>query len=214
MYVPSGKIYAIRNDINNRVYVGQTRKSLKQRFENHLRSLNDGSPIHRAMKIYGPEHFWIELLEECPVERLDAAESAWIMMKQAYVKGYNASLGGLGRQTYLYDIIWDVLQQGKTVHEVCDLVGCGKDVVYKVAKLHNYKPKTPRDTRKIAYAVEGVEKNGARHYFANPQKAAEWCIRRELTKSTDVHNASMPIRRCCSGQRKTAHGMEWKYISV
>ena len=31
-----GRIYIIRNTINNKVYIGQTKVSLKLRFQNHL----------------------------------------------------------------------------------------------------------------------------------------------------------------------------------
>lgn len=206
MYIPSGKIYVIRNDLNNRVYVGQTRKSLNQRFKNHIRSIPDGSPIHRAMQIYGVEHFNIELLEECPVEKMDEKERAWIIMLRAFSDGYNESLGGAGKQKYLPDIIWRLLKEGKQVSEVCKLVGCGKDTVYGVANAHEFTV-SPKSTKKKTFAVT-AKKDGFALNFSNVPSAAKW-VHNTIRENVSEANIARTILRCLRGKRKTAYGYKW-----
>lgn len=93
-----GKIYIIRNLINNKVYIGQTIQTLNKRFNGHCcYSKTDRSPnmyIKRAIHKYGRENFSIELLEECNVENLNEREKYWIKQYDSYNKGYNLTLGG------------------------------------------------------------------------------------------------------------------------
>ena len=63
-----GFIYIIRNTINNKVYIGQTRTSVNQRWLEHLRHARYGDQvINRAMRKYGINKFYIETLEICAV---------------------------------------------------------------------------------------------------------------------------------------------------
>lgn len=93
----NGFIYIIRNTINNKVYIGQTRTSVKQRWKEHLRHAQYGKQIiNRAMKKYGVDKFYIEMLETCDLEDLDYKEMYYIELYNSTdkSKGYNASIGG------------------------------------------------------------------------------------------------------------------------
>lgn len=93
-----GRIYIIRNTINNKVYVGQTTVSLKLRFQNHLSQARHNSDyiLGKAIRKYGETNFYIELLEECLVEELNDREKYWIAYFNStnYKCGYNKSIGG------------------------------------------------------------------------------------------------------------------------
>ena len=102
-----GKIYLITNDINSKVYVGQTIQTLNKRFNGHCcysksdRSVN--MYIKRAIHKYGRDKFHIKLLEECPIEKLDEREIYWISFYKSNEKqfGYNILQGGnLGRKGF------------------------------------------------------------------------------------------------------------------
>jgi hypothetical protein len=54
------------------------------------------------MKKYGKEHFFIELIEECPIEKLNEREQYWIAKKDTYHNGYNATIGGDGKRLIDY----------------------------------------------------------------------------------------------------------------
>lgn len=93
----NGFIYIIRNTINNKVYVGQTRTSVNQRWSEHLRYARYGDQlINRAMRKYGVDKFYIETLEICEVAKLDEREIHYIDLYDSTnkSKGYNVSIGG------------------------------------------------------------------------------------------------------------------------
>jgi len=90
-----GYIYIIKNDINDKVYIGQTVQQLKRRFQKHLSdSKRLNLHFYRAIRKYGAEHFYIELLEECENNILDEREIYWINYYDSYNNGYNSTLGG------------------------------------------------------------------------------------------------------------------------
>lgn len=93
----NGFIYIIKNTINNKVYIGQTRTSVNQRWSEHLRHAKYGDQvINRAMRKYGVDKFYIETLEICDIKVLDEREMYYIDLYNSTdkSKGYNVSLGG------------------------------------------------------------------------------------------------------------------------
>lgn len=86
-------IYIIKNDINNKVYIGQAIDSTK-RFRNHCKDNKDNSLIDKAIKKYGKEHFWVEILETA-IENFNEREKYWIMFYNSLTpNGYNILEGG------------------------------------------------------------------------------------------------------------------------
>lgn len=93
----NGFIYIIKNTINNKVYIGQTRTSVNQRWSEHLRHAKyRDQVINRAMRKYGIDKFYIETLEICDIKVLDEREMYYIDLYNSTdkSKGYNVSLGG------------------------------------------------------------------------------------------------------------------------
>ena len=92
-----GFIYLITNDLNDKVYIGQTVGSLKKRFNEHCyfdsRNKNPES-LDYAIATLGSEHFNIRLLEICDRDALDEREKYWISYYDSYNKGYNLTHGG------------------------------------------------------------------------------------------------------------------------
>ena len=70
-----GKIYCIRNNINDDIYIGSTCQSLSQRMAQHRRTLKCGNlggmKLYNLMLELGEKHFYIELMEERPCENKD-----------------------------------------------------------------------------------------------------------------------------------------------
>lgn len=93
-----GRIYIIRNTVNSKVYVGQTTVSIKLRFQNHLSAARNNKDyvIGKAIRKYGQDKFYVELLEECLKEELNDREKYWISFFKATDSryGYNLSIGG------------------------------------------------------------------------------------------------------------------------
>ena len=96
-------IYKITNNINGKVYIGQTRQNLSSRYAQHLQRANSGvnTQLYIAMRKYGTMNFTISVVEEIddsidnPKETLDEREKYWIDYYQSYGdNGYNSTLGG------------------------------------------------------------------------------------------------------------------------
>ena len=87
-------IYIIKNDINSKVYIGQS-KDTKERFRAHCKKCNTGnSIIDSAIQKYGKEHFWYEILESS-VSDYNEREKYWIKEYNSLVpNGYNIREGG------------------------------------------------------------------------------------------------------------------------
>lgn len=93
----NGFIYIIKNTVNSKVYIGQTRTSIDQRWKEHLRHAQYGDQvINKAMKKYGIDKFYIETLEICDISILDEREMYYIDLYDSTdkSKGYNVSIGG------------------------------------------------------------------------------------------------------------------------
>lgn len=91
-------IYIIKNDINDKVYIGQS-VNVKQRFQGHCKPSSvfyDNSIIDNAIQKYGKEHFRYEILES-NVENFNEREMYWINKYNSIrPNGYNISIGGNG----------------------------------------------------------------------------------------------------------------------
>lgn len=97
-------IYKITNTINNKIYVGKTTTSLKQRFNEHCKfaKLNKHSThLANAIRKYGKENFKIEKIDEAnSISELNLKEKYWIKRLDAVNSGYNLTAGGDGGNTY------------------------------------------------------------------------------------------------------------------
>ena len=102
----TGYIYKITNLINNKIYIGKTTTSIKQRFSEHLanakrKNRRYTSYLYNAVKKYGEENFSIEILEIVNYDdesELDERERYYIkeLETQNQSIGYNIQEGGEG----------------------------------------------------------------------------------------------------------------------
>ena len=86
-------VYKITNLINGKLYIGQTIRTLEERFKAHY--YDDESNIGNAIRQYGRENFTIEVIEKCDSkEELNAYENYYIAyFDSKEPKGYN-QIGG------------------------------------------------------------------------------------------------------------------------
>lgn len=95
-----GIIYMIRNKINDKKYIGQTRQGIKVRLKQHIKDSHkeDGYPVHRAIKKYGIENFDVEIICLADVVHLNELEQYYIKKYRSFFKcgGYNLTFGGDG----------------------------------------------------------------------------------------------------------------------
>jgi len=91
-------IYKITNKINNKIYIGQTTRRLKTRWNGHISKSysKTGSPLHAAIKKYKKENFTIEIIKKCySREELNEEEIRLIQEYNSLApNGYNIMKGG------------------------------------------------------------------------------------------------------------------------
>lgn len=101
--VYTGRIYRIDNLENGNFYIGQTYKTLSQRFTSHKCEANRGdvdSRLYRSMRKYGVDMFTIEDVEIREFETKQEAKT-WMNEREPYYISllkppYNTAPGGLG----------------------------------------------------------------------------------------------------------------------
>lgn len=118
----TGYIYKITNDINNKVYIGQTIATIADRWHGHMSSaLNEKrykSALYNAMRKYGREKFHIKEISSFTkatkgelIDTLNIEEQKYIKYYQSLItqNGYNLEKGGNnkrvpGRKVHKYDL--------------------------------------------------------------------------------------------------------------
>ena len=87
-------IYIIQNNINGKIYVGQSQNA-ELRFKQHCKPCNmDNSIIGRAIKKYGKNNFSLRIIEK-QIENYNERERYWIKQYNSLVPfGYNIAAGG------------------------------------------------------------------------------------------------------------------------
>ena len=91
-------IYKIENQINHKVYIGQSIE-IERRFEKHKNAYlhNQKWLIYKAFAKYGLQNFSFDIIEECDRDKLDEREIYWIAFYDSYNNGYNMTIGGADR---------------------------------------------------------------------------------------------------------------------
>ena len=209
-----GYIYIIKNDKNNKVYIGKTTKTIEQRFKEHLKDYKkrkeEQRPLYNAMKYYGVEHFWIEELEKTNIENLEDREIYWINYYNSYKSGYNATIGGDGKILYDYNEIIELYKYGFLQKEIAEKIGCSIDTVKKVLSSNDIKGQKNYH-KKMMHPIS-AEKEGKSWEFNSQMEAANWLIENKITTSKDPDNVCGSIGRALRGKRGPYLGFTWKYL--
>lgn len=225
-----GYIYKITNDVNNKVYIGLTTKTLQDRFKQHKYKAKEQQTnkdnkqhLYNAMNLYGEDKFHISLIEECDNNILPQREIYWIKQYDSYNNGYNSTLGGEGVHYYNYDIIYQFLLDNElTGEEIAKQVGCCNQTVYNVAHYYNINLKSkaafqrwqnlPKNTSRQIYQYD--KQNNFIQSFSSLSDAAKW-IKEKNNCPSEIKSIKSFIRNCCNNKahRNTAYGYIWRFKS-
>lgn len=90
-------IYKIENQLNKKVYIGQT-NNYKSRIYDHKYTLRKNKSACRKLQYswnkYGESSFKFEMIEPCTKDLLNEKEIYWISFYDSITKGYNLEKGG------------------------------------------------------------------------------------------------------------------------
>lgn len=211
-------IYKITNDVNNKIYIGKTQFSIDKRFNEHCRDAFrehcEKRPLYSAMKKYGINHFHIELVEETnePEER----EKYWIEYFGSFKYGYNATMGGDGKQIFNHQEIVKFLLNKPYANQAAIHFGCSNDLVYLIAKENqiSLKNESNEKLKLNSKKVYQYDKHlNLLNSFNSTVEASKWCYENKVCKSLNS-GVRAHIGECANGKRKTAYGFIWKYEKI
>ena len=209
-------IYKITNDINQKVYIGKTERSIEERFKEHCRTYRqercEKRSLYAAMKKYGTEHFHVELIEETdnPEER----EQYWIKFYNSYGStGYNATMGGDSKKYIDYDEIVRIYQEIQNVKKTAEVTGHDPGWISQILKNKGIKIASPQEvgqTLSKSIAQYTKDTHEFLQTFNSTADAARWCYENKkcpiLSSGVRGH-----IAQVANGKRKSAYGYVWKY---
>lgn len=225
-----GYIYKIYNNFDNNIYIGQTKRTIQERWTQHKNCIYDTDTLlYNAMKKYGIDKFNIIEIEECKNELLDEREIYWISYYNSYNNGYNMTTGGnKGPDTSIpvnqYDLNGNYITTFKSRIDAANgdaskahAIGrccngflnssCGHQWrnftgdTNNITKVKNSKPKYR------LVAQYDLNNNLLKKYNSITEAA------RTLVEEDKVRVTANQIQQVCKGNRKTAHGYIWKYVN-
>lgn len=229
-------IYKITNLINGKCYIGQTTKSLEQRFKEHCSNHSNCRAIKSALRKYGAENFKIETIVECSsIEELNEKEEYYIQFFNSLVpNGYNLTKGGLNHE-FTEETKRILSERGKGENNPFYGKKHSKETIEYLRKLSTGKKQSKETKLKMSLSRIG-EKNhfygkkhnektkkilsetrkkyvGVKHPRAKPVLCIETGIIYPYIRKAQMETSisESHISSCCNGKLKTAGGYHWKY---
>jgi hypothetical protein len=202
-----GFIYKIENKQNQKVYIGKTVNTIKERWLEHVDEAKrgDNSLLHKAIRKYGENNFCVDFIEECSNDDLSIKEIYYIALFQSHLEhnGYNMTLGGEGALKY-------------SDGDILDLWACGLRAC-EIAERLKANPNTI--SQRLKHLVENGEVR--KRYFENRKKSViQYDIYGDPIKIWDcASNAETTlgiskgmISKCCNKLATIAGDYLWKFI--
>lgn len=203
-------IYKITNNVNGKIYIGQTIRTLEERFTEHKR--NKKSLISKAFKKYGIENFTIEQIDTAEsIDELNELEFKYIREYDCITpNGYNQCEGGGNTFGYHHsDESKQKMSQNKK----------GK---YAGEENHFYgKHHTEEARRKMSESRKGriiddewkqhlSEASTVKRQVQNLDTGEIFNSIREAAEYYDLKDTH--ISRVCKGKRNRTGGFRWGYV--
>lgn len=209
-----GYIYIIRNTINTKVYVGQTKNTIQHRFRQHIYEANRGCQyvIHKAMRKYGTDNFYIEPIEQYDNSLLNAKEIYWIKFYKSNNPkyGYNMTEGGSrqgdpwNKSKVTDDIILQEYKNGLSAYSIAKKYHTEVPRVTSLLKKFNIKygidlQRIPEDIEKqiVNLYIKGYASSIICKYFKINKTTVlhileRYHIKRRTTKETRLLGRNLP----------------------
>lgn len=203
-------IYKVTNQINGKLYIGETIQTISKRWNRHCYDAKNGvtDHFHTAIRYYGKENFLIEEIELCPTEQRFERESYYIIQYNTLEpNGYNWILYQCGANKECIELFLSKWQEGWSI--------------IKIANHFHVSPKT------VGYALKGtgitqeeIYQRRAQSIGINSSKKviqytlegdyiATYPSAIEASRQLQYNNAS--ISKNCAGDLLTYNGFIWQY---
>lgn len=219
-----GYIYKITNKINNKMYIGQTITTIKERMYKHYSNAKKATTgIDFAIGKYGKENFIVEEICSCPNEDLDDLEQFYIAKFDTYNTGYNLTIGGQNFTTALnlneQEVISKYLEI-KNINKTAEYFKCCNKVISRILHENNIKVLHNNNIQNLTkeYCFKENEKIKAvkiielDKYFPSLKECAQWLIDNNYSKANSMEMARKSLSRVLTGERKSYCKLHFKYL--
>ena len=202
-------VYKYVNNVNGKVYIGQTTRTLEERHKEHERRKN--TAFDKALSKYGSKSFTCEVLCQCDTtEALNEAEKYYIKLYNSLVPfGYNMCEGGNNTKGYTHK---DESKRKMSVAKKGKYLG-NDNPFYN--KTHNEETR-----KKLSEARKGRKLDSEwKENLAKAHHKKVLCV--ETGKNYDsikecaetLNLKATHITRVCKGKRQTTGGCHWRYAT-
>lgn len=202
-------VYKYVNNVNGKVYIGQTTRTLAERHKEHLR--HKKTAFDKALSKYGADAFTCEALCECEtLDALNEAEKHYIKLYNSMIPfGYNMCEGGDNTKGYTHN---DETKRKMSAAKKGKYLGSDNPFY---SKTHSDETK-----EKLSKARKGRTLNSEwRENLAKGHYKKVLCV-----ETGTVYNSinecaetlglkATHITRVCKGKRQTTGGYHWRYAT-
>lgn len=211
-----GIIYKITNKLNNKIYIGMTKRTLEQRKADHLKAYKDQNKrdynykIYKAFRKYGIDNFEFSVVEQCKDNELGEKEKYYINKFNTILDGYNEALGGEGKPLWTdkqIEACKILYENGWLLKEISDLFKSNPSTVGRKLK-EKYGINTKENANKMnCRQIIAINKN-ERLKFDSVSIAAKYVVENNLSKTQKVRTAISKISEVI-GTNKFRYGFKW-----
>lgn len=222
-----GYIYKIWNDVNDKIYIGQTIVSVRERWNCHKHQaiyMEDNMVLYRAMRKYGVNLFHIDIVQtitknnkELLIDEVNKMESYYIeKFNSIRPNGYNVAAGGES-----YNLNCQPIDQYDLkcnfIKTFCSCIDAAKELSIGVSSIR----KCVAGLHQTAGGYVFVKHGNIPHYGKNKNRPVNRYTKdlKYIDTFNSIKDASLAlnisdsnITHCCQKHKyKTAGGYVWFY---
>lgn len=236
----TGNIYIITNLINNMQYVGQTTRTIQQRFSGHkntAKNNTDNTYLHRAMNKYGIENFKVDKIASINCDSIEELSEQLNYLEIMYIaeyntlapNGYNLTKGGQATSEFFkrkvdeYDLDGNYIQTYDSLIAVsrnlgittsCAIYKCcsgkSKFAFQRIWRYHE-DPLDKYELPEKTIAIRNYKLAPVDQYTKNGIFVQTFNSIAEANSYLKIDSVSSHISECCKGKLYSAYGYVWRY---
>lgn len=205
-------IYKVTNQINGKVYIGETIQTISKRWNRHCYDADNGATdhFHTAMRYYGKENFIVEEVELCSIEERFERESYYIIQYNTLEpNGYNWILYQCGANKECVELFLSKWQEGWSIVKIANYFHVGVKTVGYALKGAGISQEEIFQRRALSAGINSSKK--VIQYTLEGDYLTTYTSAIEASRKLQCNNAS--ISKNCCGDLLTYNGFIWQYES-